>query len=86
VFIKNRTFLGVAHTGNIDKDFWQAVGKVQFRGPVEVMTHVGYPDGLDPSKTRLIEERQVELEALCSDQTKKILADAEMELTHYGKI
>jgi len=85
-FIKNDMFLGVAHTGKIDADFWQQVAKNSFRGIVEVMTHPGFVDGLDQVRTRLIEQRQVELEALCSEETKKNLTEANIELTHYGKL
>lgn len=85
-FIRNDMFLGVAHTGRIDTDFWRKVSKNSFRGLVEVMTHPGFAEGLNPAKTRLIEQRQIELEALCSEQTKKLLADANIELVHYGKL
>jgi hopanoid biosynthesis associated protein HpnK len=85
-FIKNDMFLGVAHTGKIDVDFWQMVAKNSVGGVVEVMTHPGFAEGLDPRRTRLIEQRQVELEALCSEETKKSLADVNIELTHYGKL
>lgn len=86
IFIKNDMFLGTAHTGRIDIDFWRQVAKNPFDGVVEVMTHPGLAEGLDPARTRLIEQRQVELEALCSDQVRKSLADANIELTHYGKL
>jgi hopanoid biosynthesis associated protein HpnK len=85
-FIKNDVFLGVAHTGKIDVDFWQQVAKNPVEGVVEVMTHPGFADGLDPKRTRLIEQRQIELEALCSDQVRKSLSDANIELTHYGRL
>ncbi len=85
-FIKNDMFLGTAHTGRIDIDFWRQVAKTGLCGVVEVMTHPGFIEGLDPRRTRLIEQRQVELEALCSDQVRKSLADANIELTHYGKL
>ncbi len=85
-FIKNDVFLGVAHTGKIDVDFWQQVAKNPFAGVVEVMTHPGFIEGLDPRRTRLIEQRQIELEALCSEEVRKSLSDADIELTHYGKL
>ena len=85
-FIKNNVFLGTAHTGRIDIDFWRQVAKTGLCGVVEVMTHPGFIEGLDPRRTRLIEQRQVELEALCSDEVRKSLADANIELTHYGKL
>jgi len=85
-FIKNDMFLGTAHTGKIDVDFWRQVAKNPFDGVVEVMTHPGFAEGLDQKRTRLVEQRQVELEALCSDDVRKFLADANIELTHYGKL
>jgi len=85
-FIKNDVFLGVAHTGKIDVDFWRQVARTGFRGVVEVMTHPGFIEGLDPRRTRLIEQRRIELEALCSEEIRKCLADANIELTHYGKL
>ncbi len=85
-FIKNDVFLGVAHTGKIDVDFWRMVAKNPVEGVVEVMTHPGYAEGLDPTRTRLIEQRQVELESLCSEEVRKSLSDANIELTHYGKL
>ncbi len=85
-FIKNDVFLGTAHTGKIDVDFWRQVARTGFRGVVEVMTHPGFAEGLDPRRTRLIEQRRIELEALCSEEVRKSLADANIELTHYGKL
>ncbi|MCK5172987.1 MAG: ChbG/HpnK family deacetylase [Planctomycetes bacterium] len=85
-FVKNNMFLGLANTGRIDAGFWRAVAASKFGGVAEVMTHPGFIDGLDPARTRLIEERRVELDAMCSEETKKCLSEAGIELTHYGKI
>ena len=85
-FIKNDIFLGTTHTGKVDIDFWRQVAKNPFDGLLEVMTHPGFAEGLDQAKTRLVEQRQVELEALCSGEVRKFLADANIELTHYGKL
>jgi hopanoid biosynthesis associated protein HpnK len=82
--IKNDAFYGIAHTGKADDEFWKAVCENAETEVAEVMTHPGYLDGLDPEKTRLIDERVVELEALCSESTKKAIADAGVELIHYG--
>jgi len=85
-FIKNQCLFGLVHTGRIDGEFWSVlVGKMP-PGPAEVMTHPGYAEGLDATKTRLIAQRLVELEAMCSDRTKKLIKDAGIELTHYGKL
>lgn len=82
--IKNDAFYGIAHTGKADDEFWRAVCKNAETEVAEVMTHPGYLQGLDPAKTRLIDERVVELEALCSESTKKAIADSGVELIHYG--
>ena len=83
-FIKNDSFYGVAHTGKADDDFWLAVCASAKNETAEVMTHPGYTDGLDPQKTRLIEQRLVELESLCSESTKDAVKNAGIELIHYG--
>jgi hopanoid biosynthesis associated protein HpnK len=83
-FIKTDIFFGLAHTGKIDESFWAEIGKTQFSGVAEVMTHPGYPQGL--VNTRLVEERLVELKGLCRPETKQILEQAEIKLVHYGNI
>jgi len=83
-FIKNDICFGIAHTGRIDDAFWSEIGRTQFVGVAEVMTHPGYPEGL--GKTRLVEQRKVELKWLCAPSTKQILADAGLKLVHYGNI
>ncbi len=83
-FIKNDIFFGAAHTGRIDDKFWSEIARTQFVGVAEVMTHPGYPEGLD--KTRLLEQRKTELKWLCAPSTKQILAEAGVELVHYGNI
>ena len=83
-YIKTDIFFGLAHTGKIDNNFWAEIGRTQFVGTAEVMTHPGYPQGL--TNTRLVEQRQVELKWLCDSTTKKILSDAGVELVNYGNI
>jgi len=84
--VKNDGFIGLAHTGAIDEKFWLKVCRCNFDGVAEIMTHPGYTEGLDPAKTRLIEERKVELKSLCSDAVIKAVADAKIELIHYGNL
>ena len=85
-FFLNNALLGIAHTGKIDQNFFRAV-TLSNVGPVaEVMTHPGYPDGLEPSKTRLIQQRRMELETLCSERTKQYFQKADIGLVHYGQI
>ena len=84
--LKTNALLGVAHTGKINADFFKAVAFYNTAETVEVMTHPGYADGLDPAKTRLIRQRKVELEALCSEKTKQHFKDAKVKLVHYGNL
>ena len=79
-------FLGLAHTGRIDEKFWAEVGRTQLAGVVEIMTHPGYTDGLSSGKTRLLEQRETELQWLCSEETKKLMSGPGYELVHYGQI
>lgn len=83
-FIKNDIFFGAAHTGKIDGEFWEEIGKTQFAGVAEVMTHPGYAEGL--GNTRLVGQRETELKWLCEPMTKEILHEAGIELIHYGQI
>ncbi|MGB8226066.1 MAG: ChbG/HpnK family deacetylase [Sedimentisphaerales bacterium] len=83
-FIKNDIFFGIAHTGRINDAFWSELCKTQFLGVAEVMTHPGYPEGLN--KTRLVGQRKVELKWLCEPAIKQLLAEADIKLIHYGNI
>jgi hopanoid biosynthesis associated protein HpnK len=85
-FLKNDAVLGIAHTGKIDVNFFKAVALYNSAATAEVMTHPGYADGLDPEKTRLLHQRKVELEALCSEKTKQYFEDAGIKLVHYGQL
>ena len=85
-FFKTKAVLGIAHTGKIDVDFFKAVTLYDSVNIVEVMTHPGYDDGLSAGKTRLIEQRRLELEALCSEETKQYFKDAQIKLVNYGTI
>jgi hopanoid biosynthesis associated protein HpnK len=85
-FLKNDALLGIAHTGKIDVNFFKAVALYNSAATAEVMTHPGFADGLDPEKTRLLQQRKVELDALCSEKTKQYFEDAKIELVHYGQL
>jgi len=85
-FLKNDALLGVAHTGRIDVSFFRAVALYNSAPTAEVMTHPGLTDGLDPAKTRLVQQRKVELQALCSEKTKQYFKDAGIKLVHYGQL
>ena len=85
-FLRNNVLFGIAHTGKIDVIFFKAVALYNSAATAEVMTHPGFADGLDPEKTRLLHQRKVELEALCSDKTKRYFKDEEIKLVHYGQL
>jgi hopanoid biosynthesis associated protein HpnK len=85
-FLKTDVLLGIAHTGKIDVNFFKAVALYNSAATAEVMTHPGFADGLDPRQTRLLHQRKVELQALCSERTKQYFKDAGIKLVHYGKL
>lgn len=85
-FLRNNVLFGIAHTGKIDVNFFKAVALYNSAATAEVMTHPGFADSLNPEKTRLLHQRKVELEALCSDKTKRYFKDAEIKLVHYGQL
>jgi len=85
-FLKTDVLLGVAHTGKIDVNFFKAVALYNSAATAEVMTHPGLDDGLEHRQTRLLYQRKVELQALCSERTKQYFKDAGIKLVHYGKL
>ncbi len=85
-FFKTDALLGVAHTGNINVNFLKAVSLYNRAATAEVMTHPGYTYDLDASRTRLVKQRQVELEALCSEKTKQYFKEAGVNMVHYGRL
>ena len=85
-FLKNDAVLGIAHTGRIDVNFFKAVSLYSPAVTVEVMTHPGFVDNPDADKTKLLHQREVELDALCSEKTKQYFEDTDIELVHYGQL
>jgi hopanoid biosynthesis associated protein HpnK len=85
-FFKTDMLLGVAYTGRIDTDFFKAVALYN-RAPVaEIMTHPGFVDGLENFRTRLVQQRKIEFDALCSEKTRQYLVKAGVKLVHYGQL
>ena len=84
--LKTDALLGVAHMGRIDANFFKAVALYNSAATAEVMTHPGLPDGLDTDEKRLLDQRKVEFQALCSERTKQYLKDAGIKLVHYGQL
>lgn len=86
-FFKTDMLLGVAYTGRIDTDFFKAVALYNNRVPVaEIMTHPGFTDGLEKFRTRLVQQRKIEFDALCSKKSRQYLINAGIKLVHYGQL
>jgi predicted glycoside hydrolase/deacetylase ChbG (UPF0249 family) len=85
-FFKTNALFGIAHTGNINVNFFRAVSLYNTAGIAEVMTHPGYTYDLDATRTRLFKQREVEVEAICSEKTKQYFKDAGIKLVHYGRL
>jgi predicted glycoside hydrolase/deacetylase ChbG (UPF0249 family) len=85
-FLKTNAFFGIAHTGRIDVNFLRIVVLYGSVPLAEIMTHPGFVDGLDPNKTRLVQQRKAELDALCSEKTRQYFTDAGIKLVHYGQL
>ena len=85
-FLKNDVFLGVAHTGKIDVSFFRAVALYNSAAVAEIMAHPGFVEGMENVRTRLVQQRRVELDALCSEKAKQYIRDAGIKLVHYGQI
>jgi hopanoid biosynthesis associated protein HpnK len=86
VFLKNDALLGIAHTGSVSINYYEVVSLHNPFKTVEIMTHPGLTDGLDAMETRLVRQREVEFEALCSDKTKQYFKNSDIKLVHYGNL
>ncbi len=85
-FFKTDALLGVAHVGTINAAFMRAVSLYNIASTAELMTHPGYTYDLDATRTRLVKQREVELEALCSEKTKQYFKNAGIKFVHYGQL
>jgi chitin disaccharide deacetylase len=85
-FFKTDCLLGVNHVGRINTVFLRAVSLYNTASTAEVMTHPGYTYDLDATKTRLVKQREVEIEALCSVKTKQSFNEAGIKLINYGQL
>ncbi|MHC4755880.1 MAG: carbohydrate deacetylase [Planctomycetota bacterium] len=85
-YFRTKGLLGVAHTGKIDVSFFKALTLYNKLSIAEVMTHPGYADGLDANSTRLLKQRELELDALCDERTKTLFQEAGIKLVHYGQL
>ncbi len=85
-FFKTDALLGIAHVGTINAAFMRAVSLYNIASTAELMTHPGYTYDLDATRTRLVKQREVELEALCSEKTKQYFKNAGIKFVHYGQL
>ena len=85
-FFKTQAVLGIAHTGRINVDFLKAAIIHNRVETMEIITHPGFINGLDPGKTRLVQQRKMELDALCDKKIKEYFKEAAVKLVHYGQI
>ncbi len=79
--------VGITATGKLDQGLLSAILKALPEGTWELVCHPGYADpDLKAAGTRLVESRQVELQALASDQTKQMLEARGIELISYADL
>jgi predicted glycoside hydrolase/deacetylase ChbG (UPF0249 family) len=83
-FFRTDALFGVAHTGKINMTFLRAVALYNQAATAELMTHPGYTYDLDATYTRLVKQREVELETLCSEKIKQCFKDTGVKLVNYG--
>jgi chitin disaccharide deacetylase len=79
--------VGITVTGKLDQSLLLAILKSLPEGTWELVCHPGYADAqLRATGTRLVESRQIELEALASDETRKGLEGRGIELISYADL
>jgi hopanoid biosynthesis associated protein HpnK len=79
--------VGIAATGLLDQSVLLAIVQALPKGTWELVCHPGYADSdLKAAGTRLVESREVELDALTSEETKKALAARGIELISYADL
>jgi predicted glycoside hydrolase/deacetylase ChbG (UPF0249 family) len=85
-FFAADALLGVSHVGKVDINFFKAVTLYNTAPVAEVMTHPGHPEGLEETRSHLVAQRKIELDALCSQRTRRHLTDAGIRLVNYSQI
>jgi hopanoid biosynthesis associated protein HpnK len=79
--------VGIAATGKLDQKILLAILRSLPEGTWELVCHPGYADAdLKAAGTRLVESRQVELQALTSEETKKAIAARGIEPISYADL
>ncbi len=83
-FLKNGAFLGIAHSGRIDVNFFKAAALYNYAAVTEVMTHPAVNSDAFDSQTGL--QREAELKGLCDDRAKRQFSESGIKLVHYGQL
>jgi len=79
--------VGIAATGKLDQKILRRILDALPQGTWELVCHPGYSDAdLKAAGTRLIQSREVELQALTSEETKQALARQSIELISYADL
>jgi hopanoid biosynthesis associated protein HpnK len=79
--------VGIVATGKLNQGVLLAILQALPEGTWELVCHPGYADAdLRAAGTRLVESRQVELQALTSEETKKVMAARGIELVTYADL
>lgn len=77
---------GVAQTGAVTAEWLIRVAQRIGPGVTEIMTHPGLADGLDASASRLCEQREQELAALCDPAVREAFQRNGIQQVHYGQL
>ncbi len=83
-FLKSGAFVGIAHAGRIDVNFFKAAALYNYAPVTEVMTHPAVNSDVFDSQTGL--QREAELKALCDERAKRQFSDPGIKLVHYGQL
>jgi hopanoid biosynthesis associated protein HpnK len=80
-------FYGVTPTGFLDEELLREVLRRLPEGTSELMCHPGLVDqALKQTPTRLLEQREVEYQALTRPEIKLLVKDLGIELVNYGEL
>ncbi len=82
-----RRFYGIMQTGFLDESELGVILRGLAEGTSELMCHPGYANHtVPPGVTRLVEERQRELEALTGREARKLVAELGIQLINYHEV
>jgi len=80
-------FYGVTSTGFLDEEVLREILRHLPDGTSELMCHPGFvDDALRQTPTRLLEQREVEFQALSQPGIKRLAMDLGIELVNYGEL